>query len=596
VADGNTAATGSNTALTADRLFVWVPAAAGNAGQGGGGQDEDGDADSAPPAPPQALAAHASNEHWPKQGRSVAACVFLHAVVPSLTSTTKTTGTGTGSTTGGDTDDDIDADNDADVDVESEAATSTVSDSTEVATTTSPEDWEITSRQIQCMTMQPPVEEENEKVSDHGSQQQQQQQQGGPSSPDAMLHTLQMYTRQCFLPTVTAALDDKEMVAALQDKIRALDQALQQTAAAQRLPHVVLAVHPVLRDAAVQRSGDKLDWAVLGLEDYLRDDTFLNTVQAGVSQWIVQIRKITLLKNTPFPVDSASAAAALDEVAFWTQLQAELHSIQQQLKEPGVELTTGMLREAKRFVATLALENNTGLEAAVNVTTDICNFVQKYPVQQLQAARDFDKIAAAMVAIFDHLPKIRQSRYYSLDRSVQLLEATTAALRDSLLAVLQEQHSNLLFLDYKEYENKVRFPILDVFVQFDDRFEEWKDFLLEQGRRRKLPGMNKILEKIVLHHAPLKERLEQIHEFRSQQERLREVVHTVLREEEPAAIQQVEQAPRQIFATLNVLDLSSGGSKALDSALEEYDLQMDAMEERLARLLSDKLTACQVRE
>jgi dynein heavy chain 1 len=242
------------------------------------------------------------------------------------------------------------------------------------------------------------------------------------------------------------------------------------------------------------------------------------------------------------------------------------------------------------------LENNTGLEAAVNVTADICNFVKTFPVQQLQAARDFDKIAAAMAAIFDHLPKIRQSRYYSLDRSVQLLEATTAALRDCLLAVLQEQHSNLLFLDFKEYENKVRFPILDVFVQFDDRFEEWKDFLLEQGRRRKLPGMNKILEKIVLHHAPLKERLEQIHEFRSQQERLREVVHTVLREEEPAAIQQVEQAPRQIFATLNVLDLSLGGSKALDSALEEYDLQMDAMEERLARLLRDKLTACQVCE
>ena len=32
----------------------------------------------------------------------------------------------------------------------------------------------------------------------------------------------------------------------------------------------------------------------------------------------------------------------------------------------------------------------------------------------------------------------------------------------------------------------------------------------------------------------------------------------------------------------------------MQSALEEYDLQMDAMEEKLARLLRDKLTACQV--
>jgi len=34
---------------------------------------------------------------------------------------------------------------------------------------------------------------------------------------------------------------------------------------------------------------------------------------------------------------------------------------------------------------------------------------------------------------------------------------------------------------------------------------------------------------------------------------------------------------------------------ALEQALEEYERQMDAMEERLARLLRDTLTACAVR-
>ena len=60
------------------------------------------------------------------------------------------------------------------------------------------------------------------------------------------------------------------------------------------------------------------------------------------------------------------------------------------------------------------------------------------------------------------------------------------------------------------------------------------------------------------------------------------------------AITQVESPPRKIFTAVDVLDLSSGGTKAVQSALEEYDLQMDAMEEKLARLLRDKLTACQV--
>jgi hypothetical protein len=44
-----------------------------------------------------------------------------------------------------------------------------------------------------------------------------------------------------------------------------------------------------------------------------------------------------------------------------------------------------------------------------------------------------------------------------------------------------------------------------------------------------------------------------------------------------------------------LLDLSAAGRQAWEAALEEYDVQMDAMEERLARLLRDKLTACQVR-
>jgi hypothetical protein len=151
-------------------------------------------------------------------------------------------------------------------------------------------------------------------------------------------------------------------------------------------------------------------------------------------------------------------------------------------------------------------------------------------------------------------------------------------------------------MDYKEYENKVRFPVLNVFVQWDDRWAEFKSFCVEQGRRRKQATgvLSKALDQMTVYSEPLRQRLESVHEFRSSHERLREVVHTVLRQEEPAAIQQVEQAPRQILGGLVLLDLTSSGKKALETALDEYDLQMDAMEERLARLLRDKLTACRV--
>jgi dynein heavy chain 1, cytosolic len=451
--------------------------------------------------------------------------------------------------------------------------------------------------QIQCMTLQ---QQQAPSVNDNVSPDESASQATPSIVPvTSVLQTLQLYTRECFLPTLQSVnvtdSSSTDVLDAVVGKVRELDVALAASSRSARLPHVILELHPRIAEAAAKKQGDKLDWEALGLSDCLTDDDFLNTVQAGVSQWILQIRKITALPSTVELTDTDSVHAAPEEVAFWTQLASELESIQEQLKYPGVEITLAMLRETKRFVATLALENDTGMEQAVSYTSDVNNFIKPYPLQMLQAARDFDKIVEAVNAIFLHMPKIRQSRYYSLERSAALLTATTVILRESLLSVLREQYStNLLFMEYKEYESKIRFPSLDVFAQFDDKLAVWKDFFTDQARRRKLQGVSRVLEKMTMHHLSLKTRLDQIHEFRHQQERLREVVHAVLREEEPEAIQQVEQAPRQIFSSLNVLDLTVGGTKALDAALEEYDLQMDTMEERLARLLREKLQACRV--
>jgi len=460
-------------------------------------------------------------------------------------------------------------------------------------------------RQMQCLTLttsSAAASDQDEKSVESADEKDASASSSSSSSPTAVLQALQLYTRS-FLPTIQSVVDE-ENAGLLGDKIRQLDVALQQTTRSTRLPHVELAVHPDLKPAAARRQnsvGQAVDWEELGLASKLQDDGFLNTLQTGVSQWIVQIRTITVLpKTTPLVVEPPSeSAAAAEEVAFWTQLHSELLSIQQQLKsDPGVDLTASMLREAKRFVATLALENNTGLEQAITVTTDVNSFIKSFPLQDLQAARDFDKIASSMNAIFDHLPKIRSSRYYGLDRSCTLLEATTAVLRDSLLATLQEQHSgssNLLFLDHKDFQNKIQFPIEDVFAQFKDRYDEWSHFILDQGKRRK-QDLKKVLGNMKLYHTSLEERIQLLADFRKSQEELRQIVHTVLRQDDPSSIQAVEQAPRQIFATLQVLDLSSGGKQALESAMEEYDVQMDALEERLARLLVDKLEACQVRD
>jgi hypothetical protein len=487
-----------------------------------------------------------------------------------------------------------------------------------------------------------------------------------PSSQATLLSALQLYTRHLFLPAISATDNNTSSSAdenksgdkgdgssnnntsVLQDKIRELDVAIHQSQRSARLPSVTLAVDKIISRVIdtqdiqegsddVQKFSGNVDWNTFGLSSKLRDDEYLNLLQTGVSSWIGQIRKLTVLpRTTPFPMISddgngggrnGAGGPDLEEINFWNQLNDELRNVKNQLKSPGVELTLSMLREAKRFVATLALENNTGLESSLAYVKDIEHFLKPYPSKEFLVARDFDKIGTVLNLAFDHLPKIRQSRYYTLERTAQLLSATTLTMRRNMERILRENYSNtLLFMDYKDYESMVRYPTQDVFVQFDDRYDEFKEFFLEQGRRRnKLGGGSgsaeggsgsniaidpaKILDRLTLYQKPLEKRLDQIHEFRSGHERLRQVVLQVLKSESNddnagvinnsgnggsseedsssntnkmndetlGAIQTVENAPRLLFSSLDVLDLSPGGTKALESSLEAYDLRMDAV-------------------
>ena len=304
--------------------------------------------------------------------------------------------------------------------------------------------------------------------------------------------TLSLYARECFLPFV----QDEETCTT---KVRELEVALAASTRSTRLPHVVLAVHDAVATAADNS-------AALG-------DEVLNEIQNNVKDWIVQIRKVTdLAEKTPFDDDH--------ELSFWNSLGSELANIQEQLgSDPAIQKTLNILRESKRFVATVALENNTGLEQAVTVAADVNQFLKNLNLPQLQAARDFNSIVTSGAYVFEQLTKIRASRYYSLERSVQLVSFITSVLRDAVQETL-ENIKNWTLLDFKEYETKVRFPITDVFSQLEDWLAVWKDFALDLARRRKQPAVTRLLDNMPLHHKDLQQRLDQIHEFRSNHEQV----------------------------------------------------------------------------
>jgi len=449
--------------------------------------------------------------------------------------------------------------------------------------------------------------------------------------------------------TVAASSKKKSKVLeGLEDKLRELDVALGQCRRTTlgQIPHVLLHTHPILTQASsyIPSSG-KIDFEALGLSSKLSDDDFLNEVQTGVTTWITQIRKVTILPaTTTFPTITVADGTAddmnadLEEVSFWTNLDMALKHIQTELTKPSVLLTLSILKAAKRFVATIALQNNTGLEQAIHHTTDVTNYLRPYPIQTLVAARDWPKISTCMEDVFTHLPKVRQSRYYELERCVRLLEATTLTLRQRMSIALKEKYkrsNGILLMPYDEYEKSVHGPTQDIFISFEDQYNQFTEFIMEQARKRgygrgalaeKTPGQ--IVENIILYHDSLRERLDAIHHFRTQHEKLRAVVTEVLagsgdklgssggstsgkstttseKEGEKdattdadifsarTAIREVNEAPIALFAAIDVLDLSPRGNLAFANALDGYDRKIDAIEERLAKLLREKLTACE---
>lgn len=321
----------------------------------------------------------------------------------------------------------------------------------------------------------------------------------------------------------------------------------------------------------------------------------------------------SLPQTTPFPAVEAGSHADLEEIAFWLGLEDALRSVRNELARPEVLLTIAFLKSAKRFVATTAFENNTGLDAAESVVSDVAGFLRDYPAPALAAAGDWTRISSGVSDALAYVPRVRQSRHYDLDRLARLVEATTETLRDRVESALRDAAGGtggiVLGLPYGRYESEVRGPSVDVFVLFDDRYGTFSEFFLEQGRVRGRAGgatatPAAVLAGITLHHAPLRGRLDAVHRFRSQHERLRGVVEEVLSSDGGGgadgdddgswATREVDEAPRSCFGGVDVLDLTPGGDAAFAAALEGYDRRVDAIEERLARLLRDKLSSCKV--
>lgn len=150
---------------------------------------------------------------------------------------------------------------------------------------------------------------------------------------------------------------------ALQRRIKGIDLALLQCQECVAIPAVVLAPHRELVNVVDKVSGGRLDLEALGLASRIHDDTFLNESRSIVNGWVKEVQRVARLTETPFP-DTATKNFRLRSV----------------LGQPGIQVIVGLLKQANRYLATVALDTNTGLKDARETAEDVNGFLKGFPL------------------------------------------------------------------------------------------------------------------------------------------------------------------------------------------------------------------------
>lgn len=104
---------------------------------------------------------------------------------------------------------------------------------------------------------------------------------------------------------------------------------------------------------------------------------------------------------------------------------------------------------------------------------DYAPLMKDFPLNDLLAATELEKIRAAVQGIFNHLRKIRSTKY-PIQRALRLVEAISRDLSSQILKVLGTRR--LMHIAFEEFE-KVMSQCFDVFVTWDDEYEKLQGLL-----------------------------------------------------------------------------------------------------------------------
>ncbi|KAK0701769.1 dynein heavy chain, N-terminal region 1-domain-containing protein [Lasiosphaeria miniovina] len=365
------------------------------------------------------------------------------------------------------------------------------------------------------------------------------------------------------------------------------------------IPEVSLPFHPLVQtalDMAVSsKSKPSLD---LIPATVLQDSTFLNNLQATVNNWIKSIQVITKMTRDP------TTGTANQEINFWLSMESALEGIENQLRSDGVMLTLDILKNAKRFQATVSFSADTGLKEAMEKVQKYNQLMRDFPLDELLSATTLLKVQDSIGQVFAHLNKKLRICPYPIRRALPLVEAISGDLDEVLHRLLPGME--LVKLDYQEFSNVMK-QADNIFKTWDENIKEFTNVAREVTRRR---NEKFIPIKINPRHAELQARLKYVSNFRDNHEQLQRTIVNVLGPRAAAngiidgtitngsaiveeigdvdAVEEVRQA-WEALKDVDLLDVTPEGTQKWARAENIYNERTSRVENSIIARLRDRL-------
>lgn len=356
------------------------------------------------------------------------------------------------------------------------------------------------------------------------------------------------------------------------------------------MPAVHFSLHPEIQRVLDAKADSREDVTFADFEPLTHQSEFLNELQQHVNNYIRQVQKVTQLDS------DLSSSTVLQEVKFWQQMNAKLTEVEEMLNEPGVKLTMELLKNAKRFHATVSFLTDTGLLEAKAKSHQYNQLVRDFPVDRLLNATRLEQLSDGVLIIFQHMFKKLKVCSYPVARALLLADAFG---RD-LYHKVQELVGPRRFIFSANVASPDQFYNLcdtlnNLFSVWEEQSKDFCKLARELTRKRREKF---IPVRVNAPHAELQERLSFLVKFRKEHETLLESVNQLSEDGEDFQKSVILAQITKAFQHVRDVDIFSAGSAtesatvAWQASEQAYLLDLRAVESVLTQYITRKLELC----